>query len=373
MSKLAVRCTGLAKDFGDSRAIQDLDLELEEGKFLALLGPSGCGKTTLLRLIAGLERPDRGTIEIGERVAASPGVFVPPEKRRVGLVFQDYALFPHMDVGANVAFGVPKEMNRQKRVEEVLTLVGLKGLEHRMPHQLSGGQQQRVALARALAPRPTVLLLDEPFSNLDADLRIRVRAEIKYVLSCSGVTVIFVTHDQEEALFMGDLVGVMNAGQLEQIDSPEGIFHRPATPFVAQFIGTADFLDGKVKDKTIVSEVGLIPVQEELPAGQPVKIMVRPDFIDIVPEKEGIGVIDDRIFQGIHYLYSIRLPSGAVIRSLQHHNHDYPMGLKVALKMNPGHRITYFVGERSAGGYVIGNGQPISDSCDEGEGGKGKP
>ncbi|MBI2851614.1 MAG: ABC transporter ATP-binding protein [Chloroflexi bacterium] len=344
-----------------------MSLELEEGKFLALLGPSGCGKTTLLRLIAGLERPDSGTIEVGERIVAGKEVFVPPEKRRVGLVFQDYALFPHMDVGANVAFGVRRDSNRPRRVEEVLSLVGLRGLEHRMPHQLSGGQQQRVALARALAPRPTVLLLDEPFSNLDADLRVRVRVEVRDVLACAGVTVVFVTHDQEEALFMGDLVGVMNAGRLEQIDSPEGIFHRPATPFVAQFIGTADFLTGQVEDRTIISEVGHIPLQQELPAGQIVKIMVRPDFIDIEPAETGRGIVTGRIFQGIHYLYSIRLPSGAVIRSLQHHNREYPPGLRVALRMNPGHRITYFVDERSAGGYVIGSGQAVSEVCDEGE------
>ncbi|MEE8194157.1 MAG: ABC transporter ATP-binding protein, partial [Dehalococcoidales bacterium] len=260
MTKVAVRCTDLTKRFGQTPAVQGMNLELEEGKFLALLGPSGCGKTTLLRLIAGFEIPDRGTIEVGGRMVSGPGVLVPPEKRRVGIVFQDYALFPHLDVTANIIYGLPKGSDRQERVEEMLSLVGLKGLEHRMPHELSGGEQQRVALARALAPGPEVLLLDEPFSNLDADLRSRIRIEVKGILARTEATVIFVTHDQEEALFMGERVGVMNTGQLEQIDTPEAIFHRQATSFVAQFVGTVDFLTGEVQDKAIVTEVGHLPL-----------------------------------------------------------------------------------------------------------------
>ncbi|MEE8194182.1 MAG: ABC transporter ATP-binding protein, partial [Dehalococcoidales bacterium] len=233
--------------------------------------------------------------------------------------------------------------DRKERVQEMLSLVDLKGFEHRMPHELSGGEQQRVALARALAPEPDVLLLDEPFSNLDADLRARIRAEVKGILACAGATVIFVTHDQEEALFMGDQVGVMNTGQLEQIDTPEAIFHRPATSFVAQFVGTVDFLTGEVQDKAIVTEVGHLPLREELPYGKKVKVMVRPDFIDIRPAANGVGVIVDRVFQGIHYLYRVKLPSGATIRSLQHHNRSYPLGTRVAIKINPGHSLVYFV------------------------------
>ena len=343
MTKVALRCTDLTKSFGQTPAVQGLNLELEKGKFLALLGPSGCGKTTLLRLIAGLETPDRGTIEVGGRMVTSPRVFVPPEKRQVGIVFQDYALFPHLDVTANIAYGLPKGTGRKGRVEEMLSLVGLKGFERRMPHELSGGEQQRVALARALAPGPKVLLLDEPFSNLDADLRARVRVEVKGILACAGATVIFVTHDQEEAFFMGDRVGVMNAGQLEQIDTPEAIFHRPTTPFVAQFVGIADFLTGEVQDKAIVTEVGHLHLREELPSGTKVKVMVRPDFIDIRPAEDGVGVIVDRVFQGIHYLYRVQLPSGATIRSLQHHNRSYSVNTRVAIKMNPGHNPAYFV------------------------------
>ncbi len=320
-----------------------MNLELDEGEFLALLGPSGCGKSTLLRLIAGLETPDRGTIEVGGRIVSDPRIFVPPEKRRVGIVFQDYALFPHLDVTSNIAYGLTKSSNRKERVQEMLSLVGLKGFEHRMPHELSGGEQQRVALARSLAPEPEVLLLDEPFSNLDADLRARVRVEVKDILAYTGATVIFVTHDQEEALFMGDRVGVMNTGQLEQIDIPEVIFHRPATPFVAQFVGTADFLVGEVQDKAVATEVGRLPLREELPDGTSVKVMIRPDFIDIRPAEDGVGVIVNRVFQGIYYLYRVKLPSGATIRSLQHHNRSYPVGTRVTFKMNPGHSGQHFV------------------------------
>ncbi len=342
MKKVVVRCTNLSKSFGKAQAVYSVSLEVEQGNLLAMLGPSGCGKTTLLRLIAGLDTPDKGTIEVDGRMVVGSGVFVPPEKRRVGFVFQDYALFPHLDVSANIAYGLSRSAERKERIQSMLSLVGLKGSDSKMPHELSGGEQQRVALARALAPEPEVILLDEPFSSLDADLRNRVRIEVKEILACAGTTVIFVTHDQEEALFMGDLVGVMNFGKLEQIDTPENIFHRPATPFVAQFIGIADFLEGKINGRNIVTELGCMPIKEKLIDRTTVRVMVRPDFIDIKAAADGNGIIVDRVFQGIYYLYSIKLPSGAIIKSLQHHNRHYSINTRVSIKMNPGHNMVYF-------------------------------
>ncbi len=337
MTHVAVRCTGLSKRFGRVPAVQGINLELPKGGFLALLGPSGCGKTSLLRLIAGFEAPDAGTIDIGERRVAGPADFVPPEKRRVGLVFQDYALFPHLSVAANIAYGLPRGDGRRARVAEMLSLVNLKGYESRMPHELSGGEQQRVALARALAPAPEVLLLDEPFSNLDADLRTRMRGEVKGILASAGASVIFVTHDQEEAMFMGDKVGVMNAGRLEQVDAPEVIFHWPATPFVAQFLGIADFLSGIVQGETVTTEMGNLPLAQKLPKGGRVQVMVRPDLIGIQPSPQGKGVIEDRTFLGLHFLYRVRLPSGASVRSLQRHSQSYQVGTHVELKLTRDH------------------------------------
>ncbi|HAZ31876.1 MAG TPA: ABC transporter ATP-binding protein [Dehalococcoidia bacterium] len=345
----------VSRSFGRLTAVSDLTLQVRKGEFFSLLGPSGCGKTTTLRLIAGLEEPDKGTITIGGNVVAGAR-WIPPEKRGVGILFQDYALFPHMTAFKNIAFGLRgcSRQELEQRVMESLEMVDLPDIAQRYPHELSGGQQQRVALARALAPRPEVVLLDEPFSNLDADLRARIRAEIKDILTRIGATVIFVTHDQEEAFFMGDRVGVMNAGQLEQVDRPEAIFHRPATPFVAQFVGIADFIVGEVRDRAIATEIGWLPLRKGLPGATTVTVMVRPDFMDIRPAADGVGVIVDRVFHGMHYLYRVRLPSGATVQCLQHHNRCYPLNTRVAMKINAGHSLVYFAdGEESQDGETI--------------------
>ena len=248
---------GVSKRFSptDPPAVDGLSLRVAEGEILALLGPSGCGKTTTLRLIAGLENPDAGTITLRGQVVAGPGRAVPAEERGIGIVFQDYALFPHLTVADNVAFGLPRAA-RRSRVEPVLDLVGLGGFGPRYPHELSGGQQQRVALARALAPAPALMLLDEPFSNLDADLRAQMRDEVERILRTSGTTAVFVTHDQEEAFTLADRVGVLQAGRMEQLAPPQELYHRPATRFVAAFVGAADFLPGLVTAQGIVTEVG---------------------------------------------------------------------------------------------------------------------
>jgi iron(III) transport system ATP-binding protein len=309
-------------------AVDDLSLRVAEGEILALLGPSGCGKTTTLRLIAGLEHPDAGTITLRGRVVAGPGRAVPPEERGVGIVFQDYALFPHLTVADNVAFGLARGA-RRPRADEVLDQVGLGGFGPRYPHELSGGQQQRVALARALAPSPALMLLDEPFSNLDADLRAQMRDEVEGILRASRTTAVFVTHDQEEAFTLADRVGVLQAGRIEQVATPQELYHRPATRFVAAFVGAADFLPGVVTTEGIVTEIGTFANVDQLPAGGHVDVMIRPDDITFAPHADGPGTIVRRYFRGSETVYCIRLPSGDRVHSSQPSASVLPTGMRV--------------------------------------------
>ena len=261
-------CQGLSKSFDGQRILSDLSLRVEAGQFVALLGPSGCGKTTTLRLIAGFETPDAGTISIQGRRVADATKNLPPEQRNIGMVFQEYALFPHLSVADNISFGLRVSRGAKKqRVNELLELVGLDGLADRMPHALSGGQQQRVALARALAPSPAILLLDEPFSNLDAALRTQVRMEVHGILSAASVTSVFVTHDQEEALSLGDQVAVMFDGRIAQISTPQQIYTRPATAEVAAFVGEANFLPGTAEGSYARSELGSVALVEDASTG----------------------------------------------------------------------------------------------------------
>ena len=332
----------VCKRFGRDAApaVDDLSLRVAEGEILALLGPSGCGKTTTLRLIAGLEIPDAGTITLRGRVVAGPGHGVPPEERGVGIVFQDYALFPHLTVGDNVGFGLSRA-TRRDRVDDVLDLVGLRGLSTRYPHELSGGQQQRVALARALAPAPAVMLLDEPFSNLDADLRAQMRDEVERILRASATTAVFVTHDQEEAFTLADRVGVLRAGRVEQVATPSQIYHRPATRFVASFVGAADFLPGVVTGLGIVTEVGTFANVEQLEVGVRLDVMVRPDDITFVPETDGSGTIIRRYFRGSETVYCIRLPSGHRVHSSQPSASILPTGMRVRVSSHVLHVVAF--------------------------------
>jgi iron(III) transport system ATP-binding protein len=338
----AIRCQGLWKSYDSTTVVRDLDLSVRSGKITALLGPSGCGKTTILRLIAGLEIADRGTIEIGGRIVARDRMFVPPERRQIGMVFQDYALFPHLSVAENIAYGLPaRNSDHSARVSELLALVGLSGMEVRMPHEMSGGQQQRVALARALARKPLVVLLDEPFSNLDADMRAQLREEMREILRHTPTTAVFVTHDQEEALFMGDEVAVMNAGRIEQVDAPEHIFQMPRTRFIASFLGRADFVPATVTPDGLLTEVGLIPLVAPLPPGSAVDVLVRADDVAIAPAA-GPGVVVARHFKGTHLLYRVQLPSGVVIHSVEDHNAPMQPGMRVAVTIDPGHPLVCF-------------------------------
>ena len=300
-------------------AVEDLTLAVRRGETLALVGPSGCGKTTTLRLVAGFEAPDGGAIEIGGHTVARAGesTLVPPEARGVGIVFQDYALFPHLTVADNVAFGLARLPAREARTLDVLSLVGLADFGARYPHELSGGQQQRVALARALAPAPALLLLDEPFSNVDAELRAELREQLRGVLKATGTTALFVTHDHEEAFTLADRVGVLQAGRLAQVDTPEVVYHRPATPFVAEFVGDADFLAGTVEVGGIVTELGTFPNDDGLPAGTHVRLMIRPDDVAFSPATDGDAVVVRRDFRGPVNVYCLALASGQRVHSSQ--------------------------------------------------------
>ena len=349
MSPAVLECTKVTKYFGVGCAVDSVSLTLESGRILALVGPSGCGKTTLLRLMAGFEAPDEGSIALDGRAVVGPATWVPPEARRVGMVFQDYALFPHMTVVGNVGFGLKgwDQSGRAQRVGEVLELVGMTHMAQRYPHQLSGGEQQRVALARSLAPHPLVLLLDEPFSNLDPQLRLRVREEVKEILRTIGATVVFVTHDREEALFMGDVIAVMNAGRLEQVDHPEEVFHKPKSNFVAHFLEIADFISARVTQDGIRTEIGVVELPVQLPEDSMAEVMVRPDCVTIYPSEQGPGRVVSRLFRGMHYLYEVSLPSGAVIHSLASHTCQYEPGTSVGVSFEPDHTLTCFVNGRS--------------------------
>ena len=313
----AVSVEGLVKRFGETTAVDGAAFQAERGSMAALLGPSGCGKTTLLRLIAGFEIPDAGSVSVDGAIVAAPGRFVPPERRRVGMVFQDYALFSHLTVHKNVAFGVPRGAGRDAAVDDALDLVGIRPQAERMPHELSGGQQQRVALARALAAKPSVVLLDEPFSNLDANLRERVRGDARRILHEAGTTAVFVTHDQDEAFAIADSVCVMLRNAIVQSGAPEDVYLRPASLEAAAFLGAANILDGERAGASVHCALGTLPVWNAAAPDGPVKIAVRPETARLRPasgptvEAEVTAVE----FRGIYKAVFLRLDSGAEIVS----------------------------------------------------------
>jgi iron(III) transport system ATP-binding protein len=333
-------------------AVQGVTLGLRAGDIGVLIGPSGCGKTTLLRAVAGLEPVSGGQILLSNRVVSDKGHTEPAERRRIGMVFQDYALFPHMDVGANVGFGLnhlPKT-ERQKRVAEVLDLVGLTGSDKRFPHELSGGQQQRVALARALAPKPDLLLLDEPFSNLDIDLRERLAHEVRNILKAAKATALLVTHDQLEAFAIGDVIGVIHEGHLHQWDDAYSLYHRPATRFVADFIGHGVFtpatlreVDGQVMVDTPVgtlSDVAECPLPCVFEDGQ-CDVLLRADDIvhdDDAPVK---AEIIRKAFRGSEFLYTLRLGSGDLLMAHVPSHHDHKLGEWIGIRAEVDHVVTF--------------------------------
>lgn len=313
-----VSVRSLTKSFDGARVLDGVDLRVEPGTLVSLLGPSGCGKTTLLRLLAGLERPDSGTVSVNGQVVAAPGTFVPPERRRISLVFQDWALFPHLSVADNVGYGLGRGSDRKARIDQALTMVGLAGLGDRMPGTLSGGQQQRVALARAVAPKPAILLLDEPFSNLDTSLRAQVRSEVHELLVDLGITTVVVTHDQDEAFVLGDQVAVMQAGRIVQQDTPAGLYANPASPWVATFVGDANLLEGTVgRDAHAMSAttaIGVIPLRS-VPvggAGGSASVLVRPEECHLV--SGGDARVELVEYYGHDTVYVVGLSGGSRMR-----------------------------------------------------------
>ena len=318
-----VVCRGLRRSYGPVTAVDDLDLEVGRGELLAVLGPSGCGKTTLLRLVAGFERPDAGTITIEGTPVAGAGTFLPPERRRVGIVVQDHALFPHLTVAANVAYGLKaRPVRRDARVAEVLAMVGLDALGQRYPAELSGGQQQRVAIARALAPEPGVVLLDEPFANLDAALRARIRFEVRAILKAAGATAVLVTHDQEEALSLADRVAVVDRGRIVQVGPPDDVYRRPATPFVARFVGDADLVPGTSDGTTLTTPLGTLAVDGPAPPAGPALAVVRPEAVRLAPAglvRDGPGTDGATVatvtYYGHDQLVEVALDDGSLVRA----------------------------------------------------------
>jgi iron(III) transport system ATP-binding protein len=304
---MSVELQSVAKAFGPTRAVDGVTLTVERGELFAVLGPSGCGKTTLLRLIAGFEAPDAGSVTVGGRAMAGNGAMVPPEKRRIGMVFQDYALFPHLSVRRNVAFGLAR--GEVGPADRTLELVGLQHKADRYPHELSGGERQRVALARALAPEPDVVLLDEPFSNLDATLRAGLRREVELILREAETTAMLVTHDQEEALSLADRLAVMREGRVVQVGAPEAVYARPADRWAAEFVGEVNVMSGMSRPEGIETRLGLFDraepdLGEALRAA--VHVAIRPEQLDLRLDAQGNAEVTEREFRGHDVLYRLR-------------------------------------------------------------------
>lgn len=316
-STCALECFGVTKRYGAQLAVNGVNLTVERGKLLALLGPSGCGKTTMLRLIAGLTAPSAGTIVVDGVTVASDRVSIAPEKRGIGMVFQDYALFPHLTVKKNVLYGLHgwSQPAKSKRVQEVIELVGLTAYANRLPGALSGGQQQRVALARALAPSPKLMLLDEPFSSLDAALRASVREEVRAILRAAHQTAIFVTHDQEEALSLADEIAVMRQGQIHQVASPHLLYTAPQTRFVAEFVGEANVLTGTRAGTYLVdTTLGRLPTISAVPEVN-VTVVLRPEAVRLMPADDGEATVSAISYFGFDQLTEVTLPDGVKVKA----------------------------------------------------------
>lgn len=337
--------------YGQQVIVDELSFELEKGEIGCLLGPSGCGKTTVLRCIAGFEPIVSGEIRLNETSVSRPGFVLPPEQRRIGMVFQEYALFPHLNVTANVGFGLHRSTKTERalRVAELLQVTGLTEVANRYPHELSGGQQQRVALARALAPYPDLILLDEPFSNLDVSLREYLSQEIRELLKKLNITAILVTHDQAEAFAVADKIGVMHAGKMMQWSSAHELYHRPANRFVADFIGQGTLIPGRVTQTGAVeTELGTLTGGIYHPdrssdgiSGKQIDLLIRPDDIIHDDDSPLRATVVHKAFRGAQFLYTLRLDSGQIVLSLIPSHHDHAIGEKIGIKPETDHIVVF--------------------------------
>lgn len=342
--QLEVRDVSVA--YGHHRVVRNASFALERGIIGCLLGPSGCGKTTLLRAIAGFEPVSNGEILIRDRRVSAPGETLGPESRRVGMVFQDFALFPHLTVARNVGFGLRHlpHKERRARVAELLKLVGLTHTDHQYPHQLSGGMQQRVALARAMAPRPEILLMDEPFSSMDATLREQLAREVRDMLKREGITAILVTHDQMEAFAMADQIGVLGQGEIHQWGTGFRLYHEPANRFVADFIGQGVILPASVVDETRVkTELGRVAGTHPhgLPAGTPAEVLIRPDDLLYDESSPRRATVVDRAFRGAEYLYTLKLESQTQVLCLVASHHQHAVGDQIGIRLEADHLVVF--------------------------------
>lgn len=341
---MQLELVNIAVGFSDTLVLDDLTLALQPGEIGCLLGASGCGKTTALRAVAGFEPLRRGQIVLGDQQISRPGFTLPPQQRRVGMVFQDYALFPHLNATDNVAFGLRHltRKARQERVSEMLDLVGLGDLAHHYPHQLSGGQQQRVAVARALAPDPALILMDEPFSNLDVELRERLSLEVRDILKKAGTTALIVTHDQNEAFALADRIGLMHKGRIEQWDTAYNLYHRPASRLVAKFIGQGVLIPGMVgEDQHIQIPMGCLPALSPLPSRTPVEVLLRPD--DIVQDDTSSlrATVVAKAFRGASTLYTLKLACGNRVLALVPSHQDHALGSQIGIRLKAEHVIAF--------------------------------
>jgi iron(III) transport system ATP-binding protein len=353
MNTAHLEVVGLRHAYGEQEVVRGLSFSLARGAIGCLLGPSGCGKTTVLRCIAGFEAVQEGEIRLGARVVSRPGATLAPEKRRIGMVFQDYALFPHLRIAENIAFGLRRApiAERAARLQELAELVGLSSVLQRYPHEISGGQQQRVALARALAPRPDLLLLDEPFSNLDVELRERLSHEVRDIIRASGATAILVTHDQHEAFAVADEIGILHEGRIQQWDTAYNLYHRPANRFVADFVGQGVFLPAKVLNARQV-EIELGVLEGDIPGdcrlgcdacvrGCMADILLRPDDVvhdDAAPTR---AEVVHKAFRGAEILYTLRLTSGRKVLALVPSHHNHALGERIGIRLDVDHVVAF--------------------------------